>query len=170
LLISFFILAFSGLTIAIKYHQNAIPLQYYVKIEDMKIDNYSDVENHSKIEDINVVAHTYFLGLTYFDWNFLHRIFSMIFSIAMIIHIQQHFKFYTGIIKKRLIGKHKQIIFFTIISILCAISGLICHFFFFIFSYLTKHHHIEVHEKIGFILIIFALLHILKRLSRIKQP
>lgn len=139
LLFSGSVIAFSGLLIQFNYH----------------------IGNHGEI-NINQTV----LGINYFGWSDIHKISIIFFSIFMIVHIIQHWKWYKTIIRKSLIAKNIQVITLSVVFILAATTGYI--------PWLvnltggddsTRKAFIEIHDKIVLILLVYLILHVIKRLK-----
>lgn len=139
LLFSGSVIAFSGLLIQFNYH----------------------IRNHGEI-NINQTV----LGINYFGWSDIHKISIIFFSIFMIVHIIQHWKWYKTIIRKSLIAKNIQVITLSVVFILAATTGYI--------PWLvnltggddtTRKAFIEIHDKIVLILLVYLILHVIKRLK-----
>jgi hypothetical protein len=82
----------------------------------------------------------------------------------MVYHTYVHRKWYKGVITKHLIGKNKQVIILSVLFLLVAVTGLISWFIDLsggnsIFRMLF----IEIHDKLTLILIVFLVLHFIKR-------
>ncbi len=131
--------AFSGMLIQIKYH----------------------LHRHGNIQNNNFV-----LGINYHGWSLLHKISITLLSLLITYHIYQHWKWYKTIIKKRLFAKNQQVLIFSTLFILVAITGLIpwC------IDSLTgnaiqRKTFIEIHDKIAIILSLYLILHIIKKMK-----
>jgi len=82
----------------------------------------------------------------------------------MIYHTYVHWKWYKGVITKHLIHKNKQVIIFSILFLLVAITGLIPWFIDLSGSTsILRMLFIEIHDKITFVLIVYFVLHFIKR-------
>jgi len=104
------------------------------------------------------------LGIYYSGWSAIHKISIVLLSVLMIFHILQHWKWYTTVVKKRLVAKNKQVITLTIVFILVAISGYIPWFIHLSEgSELIRKIFIEIHDKLTLVLIIYLILHLIKR-------
>lgn len=139
LLISGLIMAFSGLLIQIEFH----------------------LGNHGGIELNKTIW-----GLNHSEWSFIHKCFISIFTLFMIFHFILHKLWYKVVFSKKLFVKNKKTITLTIVFILVAITGYI--------PWLIKltrgdfwmrEIFIEIHDKIALILVVFLLLHFLKKLK-----
>jgi len=75
--------AFSGWLIQIKYHMG----------------------NHGNI-DINQAV----MGINYQGWSVIHKISIVALSVVMICHVYLHWKWYKGVITKRLFSKNQQVL------------------------------------------------------------
>lgn len=139
LLFSGSVIAFSGLLIQFNYHMG----------------------NHGEINTNQTV-----LGINYFDWSDVHKISIIFFSIFMIVHIILHWKWYKTVIKKSLIAKNSQVITLSVVFILVAITGYIPWFVNLSGGdTTTRKAFIEIHDKIALILLVYLILHVIKRLK-----
>ena len=103
-------------------------------------------------------------GLNYANWSTTHKIAIVIISLVMAYHIYTHWKWYKAFITKRLIRKNIQIISLTVLFLLVAITGLV--------PWITdlsggtsvvRLVFIEIHDKIALILVVYLVLHVIKR-------
>lgn len=103
-------------------------------------------------------------GLNYAKWSTTHKIGIIFFSLVMIYHLYAHLKWYKAVITKHLIRKNIQVITLTVLFLLVAISGLVPWFI-----DLTDNTNglrltfIEIHDKIALILVVYLVLHVMKR-------
>jgi hypothetical protein len=103
-------------------------------------------------------------GLTYSEWSLTHKVVIVIFSLLMIYHIHNHWKWYKGVVSKQLIGKHLQVFILTTLFLLVAITGLVPWFADLMGSSgVVRFHLIEVHDKLAIFLFVFLVLHAVKR-------
>lgn len=131
--------AFSGMLIQINYH----------------------IGNHGSNQIPDFV-----LGMNYHSWSVMHKISIVILSLLMIYHIYQHWKWYKVIVTKKLFAKNQQVLMFSILFILVAVTGLTP----WIIDLLNGNEiqrkvFVEIHDKIAIILSIYLVLHIVKRLK-----
>lgn len=137
LLLSCLIMVFSGLLIQVKYHMG----------------------NHGDIA-INDPA----LGISYSDWSNIHKVSVIILSFFMVFHIVLHWKWYSMVIGKRLIGKNIQVITLTLLFTLVAITGYIPWLIGSVEGdEVTRKTFIEIHDKLALVFVIYLVLHIIKR-------
>lgn len=137
LLILGFLTVFSGLLLQIKYH----------------------IGNHGFIDIEKQV-----LGLGYYDWSWLHKIVISFLFIFAAVHIYLHWKWYKGVIKKRLFAKNKQTVTLSILFAIVAITS----FSPWLIDAMNEDNEIrktfiEIHDKAGIILTIYLFLHVFKR-------
>lgn len=139
LLLSGLLTIFSGLLIQIHYH----------------LGNHSD-------KFLGKIV----LGWNYFDWSYFHKFSIIILSILSVFHIYRHWKWYKGVIAKRLFNKNRQTITMTIIFVLVVITGFIPWIIDLVEgNIIIRKAFIEIHDKIAIILSIYFILHIIKRLK-----
>jgi hypothetical protein len=133
-------MAFSGFLIQLKYH----------------------IGHHNAIEKATNAV----LGINYLGWSSLHKISIIIFSMLMIFHLAHHLKWYTTIIRKKLIAKNKLMVALTAVFIFVAITGYIPWFINLSGgSDLARKAFIEVHDKFVFILSLFLIIHSAKKIK-----
>ncbi|HRV32670.1 MAG TPA: DUF4405 domain-containing protein [Candidatus Paceibacterota bacterium] len=130
---------FSGMFIQLKYH----------------------IGNHNHIKTNQIV-----FNLDYKTWSYFHKISIVIFSLLMIFHFYQHWKFYKIVFTKKIITKNKQVIVLTLVFVFVAITGFIPWFIDVLNGNdIIRKSIIEVHDKIAIILTIYLILHIKKRIK-----
>ncbi|MCF8295703.1 MAG: DUF4405 domain-containing protein, partial [Bacteroidales bacterium] len=104
------------------------------------------------------------LGLNYGNWADIHKIWIVILSVLMIYHLQSHWKWYQVVFRKRLIARHQQVLAFTMLFLLAALTGFTPWIMnLFGISHLYRKTIIEIHDKIAIFLTIYLILHLLKR-------
>lgn len=131
--------AFSGMLIQIKYHMG----------------------NHG-----NIAIHDFVLGLNYHDWSVVHKISIVVLSLFAIYHIYQHWKWYKGVISKRLFAKNQQVLIFSLLFVLVAITGLTPWFIDLLKGdELQRKVFIEIHDKLAIILAVYLILHVIRRMK-----
>lgn len=131
--------AFSGMLIQIKYHMG----------------------NHG-----NIAINDFVLGLNYHDWSVVHKISIVVLTLFAIYHIYQHWKWYKGVISKRLFAKNQQVLIFSLLFVLVAITGLTPWFIDLLKGNEMKRKvFIEIHDKLAIILAVYLLLHVIRRMK-----
>ncbi len=131
--------AFSGMLIQIKYHMG----------------------NHG-----NIAINDFVLGLNYHDWSVVHKISIVVLSLFAIYHIYQHWKWYKGVISKRLFAKNQQVLIFSLLFVLVAITGLTPWFIDLLKGNEMKRKvFIEIHDKLAIILAVYLILHVIRRMK-----
>lgn len=114
----------------------------------------------------NIAINDFVFGINYNGWSVVHKISIVVLSLLMIYHIYQHWKWYRVVITKRLFAKNQQVLIFSLLFFLVAITGLTPWFIDLIKSdELQRKTFIEIHDKIAIILTIYLVLHIIKRLK-----
>lgn len=114
----------------------------------------------------SIPANKIVFGVSYFGWSTIHKISIVALSLLVIYHIYQHWKWYKVVIKKRLFVKNQQVLIYSFLFVLAAITGL-TPWFIHIFNgneFLRKAF-VEIHDKLAIILSIYLVLHIIKRLK-----
>jgi len=105
-------------------------------------------------------------GFYYPDWSAIHKVVIVLFSLLMIYHTYVHWKWYKGVITKHLVGRNRQVFILSVLFLLVAVTGLIPWVIDLTGGSETlRMHFIEIHDKITLILIVFLILHIIKRLK-----
>ena len=130
---------FSGMLIQVKYH----------------------IGNHG-----NIAINDFVLGINYHGWSVVHKISIVVLSLLMIYHIYQHWKWYKAVIIKRLFVKNQQVLIFSLLFVLVAITGLTpCFIDLLKGDEIQRKAFIEIHDKLAIIFSIYLVLHITKRLK-----
>lgn len=136
LLFSGFLTVFSGLLIQFQYH----------------------IGHHSR--------DSYSLGFDYSSWSWIHKISSVILSLLAAFHIALHWKWYKTVIEKRLLNRNKEVITLSAIFVVAAITGFIPWIIDLADgNELIRKGFVEFHDKIAVILLIYFILHVVKRLK-----
>lgn len=139
LLISGFLTVFSGLLIQVEYHMG----------------------NHGNI-DINKLV----LGISYYGWSNIHKLTIVILSLLVIFHIYLHWKWFKGVISKKLLAKNKQVLTLSFIFIVVAITGFIPWIIDLMKGdVMLRKIFIEIHDKLAIILSVYLILHVINRLK-----
>ena len=108
--------------------------------------------------------------LNYYGWSSIHKISAVIVTALMLVHFVTHWKCYKTIIKKKLFAKNRQVIILTLIFIIVAITGYI--------PWLIKATGrigitgkiiLEIHDKLALVLLIYLILHVVKRFNWYKK-
>jgi magnesium-transporting ATPase (P-type) len=104
------------------------------------------------------------LGLRYNSWTVLHKYVIFFFLLLMLYHVSIHWKWYKGVVSRNLIGKNKQVAILTVLFLLVVLTGLVPWFIDLSGSSMEiRLLFIELHDKLSLFLIIFIILHIVKR-------
>lgn len=139
LLIFGIITVFSGMLIQIKYHMG----------------------NHG-----NIAINDFVLGLNYHDWCVVHKISIVTLSLFAIYHIYQHWKWYKAVISKRLFAQNQQVLIFSLLFVLVAITGLTPWFIDLLKGdEMQRKVFIEIHDKLAIILAVYLILHVIRRIK-----
>jgi len=131
--------AFSGMLMQVKYH----------------------IGNHgtSAIND-------FVFGINYHGWSVVHKILIVVLSLLLIYHILQHWKWYKAVITKRLFAKNQQVLIFSLLFVVVAITGITPWFIGLLKGdEIQRKAFIEIHDKFAIILTIYLILHIFKRMK-----
>lgn len=131
--------AFSGMLIQVKYHMG----------------------NHG-----NIAINDSVFGINYHGWSVVHKISIVVLSLLMIYHIYQHWKWYKIIITKRLFAKNQQVLIFSLLFVLVAITGLTPWFIDLLKGdEMQRKAFIEIHDKLAIILAVYLTLHVIRRMN-----
>ena len=137
LLVSSIATAFSGLTIMFHYHMG----------------------NHG-----DIITSDTLWGIDYGGWSVIHKIATVVLSLIMAYHILLHWKWYKNVLLKKLLKKNRQVLLLTVIFIITSATGLIPWL---VLSgdemHITRRGILEIHDKMGIMLIVFLILHLSKR-------
>lgn len=101
-------------------------------------------------------------GFNYFQWSTIHKIIIVVFSILIIFHTVLHLKWYRGLFTKPLPHAKRQTVILSVIFFIVAATG----YFAWVVSSSNQHLRkifIELHDKLVIILIIYLIIHIVKR-------
>lgn len=159
LLVFGLVMIFSGLTMQVGFHMSEHP-GHEGNMNNSKSASlqYEEIRQFDPLKQV--------CGMNYHSWSVTHKIAIVFFTIVSLYHIYTHWKWYKGVISKRLIGKNFQVITFSVLFILVAITGIIPWIFDLSgFDSLVRLLFIEIHDKLTLIFIIFIILHIANRLK-----
>ncbi len=131
--------AFSGILIQVKFHMG----------------------NHG-----NIAINDFVFGMNYHGFTVIHKISIVALSLLMICHVYLHWKWYKVVITKRLFAKNQQVLIFSLLFILVAMTGLTPWLIDLLKGdEIQRKVIIEIHDKIAIIFSIYLVLHIIKRLK-----
>jgi NAD-dependent dihydropyrimidine dehydrogenase PreA subunit len=157
LLISGLLIIFSGLALQLGFHMGGHGEHQSgsrgMQFESMQYEQLRAIDTNKIV-----------FGLNYADWSSIHKFVIVCFSLLMIYHTYVHWKWYKGVITKHLLGKNIQVITLSVLFLLVAVTGLIPWFIDLSgSSSVLRMLFIEVHDKITLILIVYFVLHFIKR-------
>lgn len=159
LLISGLLVILSGLVLQMGFHFGG-PDVHQVGVHEVQAQSMQ-YEQISGIDTSKIVC-----GFTYPDWSAIHKFAIVFLSLLMVYHLYTHWKWYEGVITKRLIRKNIQVITLSVLFLLVAITGYIPWFVDLSGSTsILRMLFIEIHDKIALVLIIFLIVHIVQRLK-----
>ena len=105
-------------------------------------------------------------GLNYSGWSTTHKWIIFLFSLLMVYHIYDHWKWYKVVITKHLAGKNKQVITLSVLFLLVAITGLVPWMIDLSgSSNMLRIFLIEIHDKLALILFVYLALHVIRRMK-----
>jgi hypothetical protein len=104
------------------------------------------------------------LGLDYYQWSGLHKISIILISTLVIIHLFWHYQWFKTMITKKRLARNRQVILFLLIFLFTAFTGYAAWVYAqFADGEFQRKLFIEIHDKITLILLVFLVLHIVKR-------
>ncbi len=157
LLISGLVVIFSGLVLQIGFHMggtNGHPVESHgMQTPSMQYEQLREIDTNKIV-----------CGFNHADWSTIHKSIIVLFLLLIIYHTYVHWKWYRVVIAKHLIGKNRQVMILSVLFLLVAITGLIPWFIDLSGSMsVSRIHFIEIHDKLTLVLIVFLVLHIIKR-------
>ena len=155
LLLSGIAMVVSGLVLQIGFHLGSGQRNH-----DRRMHSHS--ANVEQVREINPESAVW--GVDYKTWATTHKIAIVAFSLLMVYHFAIHWKWYKGVITKHLIGKNKQVMILSVFYLMVAITGIISWFIDLSgSSSVIRIGFMEIHDKLAIVLIIYLLLHVIKR-------
>lgn len=149
------IMIVSGLTLQVGFHLDKPRDRHFI---GQAI--HSQLETRDELNDTS----TKIWGFSYSSWSTIHKTAIAIFSILMVYHFISHYKWYKTVLTRKLVGKNIQVITLSAVFLLVAITGLIPWLLHLtgstsIFRFVL----IEIHDKVALILVVFIILHLIKK-------
>jgi hypothetical protein len=155
LLIFSVMIALSGLVLQVGYHMGGPDAHHRNDLQTATM-SYEQVRQIDQNKTI--------WGYNYSGWSSIHKITIVVFSLFMLYHISVHWKWYAGVVRKRLFGRNKEAISLTVLFLLVALTGIIPWLIDLSgSSSLLRMAFIEIHDKITFLLIVLLFLHMIRR-------
>lgn len=112
----------------------------------------------------NIAINDCVLGINYQSWSAIHKVSIVILSLLMIYHVCHHWKWYKGVISKKLITKNQQVLTLTLLFVLVAITGLTPWFINLLKGdEMLRKAFIEIHDKLAVLLFFYLVFHVVKR-------
>jgi ferredoxin len=156
LLISGLVMVFSGLALQLGFHIG--------NSGEHSVDDYGFLQSGEYVNDRTMDLSKLVFGFNYPDWSIIHKFAIGLFSLFMVYHISAHWKWYKGVISRGLLSNNAQLITLSVIFVLVAITGLVPWFIDLSgSSSLLRLLFIEIHDKLALVLIIYLILHVIKR-------
>lgn len=154
LLVIGILMALSGMVLQLGFHAGGHEMG-----ADIIHSGAARYEEVRKIDPDRIVC-----GFNYSGWSAAHKLAVVFFSLLMIYHIYTHWNWYKGVISKRLIGKNVQVVTLSVLFMLTAVTGLV-PWLVDLYSgpVVVRISLIEIHDKLTLVLIIYFILHIIKR-------
>ena len=153
LLLSGAITIISGLVLQFGFHIHAARQHQEPRSRDA---DYEQIRGFDQIPGV--------WGINYSGWSAIHKISVVCFFLLMIYHTYKHLKWYRGIISRNLVGKNVQVMILSVIFLFTSLTGIIpwmidllgsTNVYRFVF--------VEIHDKLALLLVVFLILHIIKR-------
>ena len=147
----------SGLVMQLGFHMGGHD-EHQIGARDVQFQSMQ-YEQLRQIDTSKIVC-----GFNYPAWSAIHKFVVVFFSLLMINHTYLHWKWYKGVITKHLMCKNNQVVILTILFLLVAVTGIIPWLIDLSGgTSIFRMHFIEIHDKITLILIVFLVLHFIKR-------
>ncbi len=154
LLLAVLITVISGLVLQIGFHMGSHHSE--------NLSFHSESMAYEQVREIDPNKDVW--GFTYSDWSTIHKTIIVVFSVLMIYHFYIHWKWYKGVIAKQIIRKNQQVIILTLLFLIVAITGIVPWIIDLSGGTVdSRTFFIEIHDKITFVLIVYFILHIIKR-------
>lgn len=103
-------------------------------------------------------------GFNYYEWSAIHKACIVTFSLLMVYHIYIHWNWYKEIIRRHLIHKNKEVFTLSAIFLIAALTGFASWLVSLVSNSVTlRYTIIEIHDKITLALIIYFILHVIRR-------
>lgn len=153
LLLSGVITIISGLVLQLGFHIHAARQHQDAGFRGA---GYGQIREFDQIQSV--------WGINYSGWSAIHKISVVCFVMLMIYHIYKHLKWYRGIISRNLWGKNVQLMILSGIFLFTSLTGIIpwmidllgnTNVYRFVF--------VEIHDKLALLLVVFLILHVIKR-------
>jgi len=154
LLVSGLVMIFSGLVMQLAFHMGEHDARTHEDPGD-----FVRYEQARHIDASKTVC-----GFSYAAWSTIHKSIVVFFSLLVIYHVCVHWKWYKGVVAKHLMGKNMHVIVLSVLFLLVAITGFVPWFVDLSGGKsLVRLLFIEIHDKLTFVLIVFLVLHLVKR-------
>jgi len=102
--------------------------------------------------------------INYSGWSAIHKISVVCFVLLMIYHIYKHLKWYRGIIFRNLMGKNVQVMILSAIFLFTSLTGILPWIIDLLGSTsVYRFVFVEIHDKLALLLVVFLILHVIKR-------
>jgi len=155
LLLSGIVMAISGLVLQIGFHIGSSGPRH----SGGRHSHTETIEQVQRIIPDNTVW-----GIDYSTWSTIHKVAIVLFSLLMLYHLVNHWKWYKAILKNHLLHKNRQVMILSFLFILVALTGFIPWFIDLAGSKsIMRLILIEIHDKLAIILTGFLILHIFGR-------
>jgi hypothetical protein len=146
---------FSGMTLQAGFHMGS---------EHNPHGNIAQVAAVSYEQMTGFDSHVPVFGISYYNWSFLHKISIVCFSLCVLYHIHFHWGWFRCVFKNRMTGRNVQVITLSFLFLAVAFTGLVPWCINLVGGAATSRLlFIEIHDKLTLLLIIYLVLHVIKR-------
>jgi len=153
LLLSGAITIISGLVLQFGFHIPAARQNHDAGFRDV---DYEQVRGFDQMPDV--------WGINYSGWSAIHKVLVVCFFLLMIYHIYKHLKWYQGIISRNLMGKNVQVMILSAIFLFTSLTGIVPWMIDLLGSTsMYRFVFVEIHDKLALLLVVFLILHVVKR-------
>lgn len=109
-------------------------------------------------------------GFCYSVWSWIHKATALGLTLLMTYHIMLHLKWYKNVLHKKLMANNRQVIKLSVIFAVALSTGFIpCILQLSSTPDITHRFLLEIHDKTGFVLSVFLVLHVRKRMKWFKN-
>lgn len=106
-------------------------------------------------------------GISYSVWCGAHKWVAIAFAASVVWHVWLHWKWFRGVIAKRLFRRNGQTLILTLVIIIVSVFGFVPWAVdLFNGSASVRHIMIEIHDKAAIVLFVYLVLHFYKRFWR----
>jgi len=149
LIVSGLIMVFSGCIMQVGFHMGG---------------HTENIQGATYVESRAIDPDRVVCGLTYNGWSHTHKGFIVIFTLLLLHHLYTHWNWYKGVLGKGLIRKNWLTLTLCLLFLIVAVTGLVPWFIDLAGgSTAARTGFIEIHDKLTLLLILFLILHVIKK-------